>query len=278
MKISGTLQAGLAKRPHANRSGKIQRPGPDAPGGPRQKAICQQCGEEFWPRIVDVRNGHGKHCSTSCSAKAFGKPKQQRCRNCGGAFWTKNRATVLRCPECRKPKERAQCSSRQRLLDRAEGIRNGSIRLISIAELARLKNANLSTMRHHIDAGNLGGAWDGKMVNLEHPDAARFMQLQHRAKAPNGRGKHMRKCEHCGREFEARITPTKPSYGRFCGPDCSAAARQRRYEIAGEFFTRKELSEILGIPLKILVHRLDRGFSPIEAAVGRKNERPASMS
>lgn len=64
-------------------TGKIQRPGPDAPGGPRVRKVCEVCEHEFWPRIVDVQRGWGKHCSSNCSSKAFRKTKVFRCVWCG---------------------------------------------------------------------------------------------------------------------------------------------------------------------------------------------------
>lgn len=73
----------MRENPERNRSGKIQRPGPDSPGGPRILRNCDQCGDAFWPRVVDVNAGKGRHCSSSCSSKAFRRPKAGECQHCG---------------------------------------------------------------------------------------------------------------------------------------------------------------------------------------------------
>jgi hypothetical protein len=65
---------------------KIQRPGPDAPGGPRVPATCVVCDYVFWPRKVDVDNGHGKYCRNTCSSKAQRRPCSLRCVVCGKKF------------------------------------------------------------------------------------------------------------------------------------------------------------------------------------------------
>jgi 5-methylcytosine-specific restriction endonuclease McrA len=129
------------KRAHEsrNRSGKIQKPGPDTPGGPRVERVCQQCGDSFWPRVVDVNAGHGKHCSTTCSANAFRRPKQGTCGRCGAPttgttahkkfcdtcrlIVTKERAAALRktfvCEKCGKAFQRRKAGNSKRFCGRS---------------------------------------------------------------------------------------------------------------------------------------------------------------
>lgn len=135
-----TRHAGSPKRAHAsrNRSGKIQKPGPDSPGGPRVERLCQQCGESFWPRVVDVKAGHGKHCSTTCSGKAFRRPQHGKCGRCGadtsGAtapkfcdvcrpIVTEERAAALRktfvCAKCGKTFQRKKTGNSKRFCSKA---------------------------------------------------------------------------------------------------------------------------------------------------------------
>jgi transposase-like protein len=88
-------------------SGKIQKPGPDSPGGPRVERTCEVCQEPFWPRAVDVAAGKGRHCSTNCSSKALRKPKlcacgkprsdkARQCRACSPSLQRKR----FRCEHC----------------------------------------------------------------------------------------------------------------------------------------------------------------------------------
>jgi hypothetical protein len=109
--IHGKLQGGRTKRDTPNRSGKIQRPGPDTPTGKvktvRVARACEQCGVEFWPRVVDVRAGKGKHCSSNCSSKAYRKPKtyKAKCARCGREMVGANdagRPPKYCAAECRK--------------------------------------------------------------------------------------------------------------------------------------------------------------------------------
>lgn len=65
---------------------KLQRPGPDAPGGPRVRRNCEVCGEEFWPRKEDVAAGGGRHCSNNCSSKALRRRQPAVCAYCGATF------------------------------------------------------------------------------------------------------------------------------------------------------------------------------------------------
>jgi len=95
--IQGALQGGAARRAHPNRSGKIQRPGPQSPGGPRVRRDCQRCGREFWPRVVDVERGHGRHCSTTCQAKVLRKKKHLACDGCGEPLFTFRARYCMRC-------------------------------------------------------------------------------------------------------------------------------------------------------------------------------------
>jgi hypothetical protein len=73
------LSAPAPSARNQNRSGKIQRPGPESPGGPRVERACEVCKNLFWPRAVDVAAGKGRHCSTNCSSKALRKPKLCAC-------------------------------------------------------------------------------------------------------------------------------------------------------------------------------------------------------
>jgi hypothetical protein len=85
-----------------NRSGKIQRPGPDAPGGPRTRRNCDVCGEEFWPRVADVEAGKGRHCSSNCSSKALRRPKEVRCIECQSDFQSTTAKAKFCCKVCRE--------------------------------------------------------------------------------------------------------------------------------------------------------------------------------
>jgi hypothetical protein len=62
---------------------KTQRPTKDSPGGPRVRKICTQCKWEFWPRIVDVKAGGGRHCSSNCSSAALRTRNTNPCQRCG---------------------------------------------------------------------------------------------------------------------------------------------------------------------------------------------------
>lgn len=80
-------------------TGKIQRPGPDAPGGPRVKRVCEVCEHEFWPRVVDVQRGWGKHCSSNCSSKALRRTTTFKCAGCGMVGLSKDSRKKWH-PEC----------------------------------------------------------------------------------------------------------------------------------------------------------------------------------
>jgi 5-methylcytosine-specific restriction endonuclease McrA len=79
---------------------KVQRPGPDTPGGPRVARNCEVCHQEFWPRVVDVQQGWGKHCSNTCSGK-ISRDKVAypiACKRCGLSFVARN--VVKYCKPC----------------------------------------------------------------------------------------------------------------------------------------------------------------------------------
>jgi hypothetical protein len=123
-------------------TGKIQRPGPNSPGGPRVERSCEVCKEPFWPRSVDVAAGKGRHCSSNCSSKAFRRTPVCRC----GKRTSSYTATV--CGDCRRAAVAAEREAAQAAkvanapTSRWQRIQSGELRMVTLSELGRITGRN----------------------------------------------------------------------------------------------------------------------------------------
>lgn len=244
---------------------KTQKPGPDSPGGPRVRATCEICDDVFWPRAVDIKAGHGRHCSDRCAMK---EEVDVDCQDCGAQFRTRRYHPRQRCDACKKALalacERRRCCSacgaaigrkntigkcgdcvrreiREVAYQRRAQIASGTKRKLTLGDLALLTGRPLSTVRYHRDVGNLGAAWDGTYFDLDHPGAAEFLDRRRR---PRGASFDV-ECAECGAKKSVSPSQYAQSNGRvFCDRSCQHLAQvklqPRKCPGCGEEFQPKE--------------------------------------
>lgn len=223
---------------------KIQRPGPDAPGGPRVEQSCEVCGFAFWPRAVDVEAGHGKRCQKRCELRS-------RCSACGKfACWG---GSVETCKACRKlARDTARAAERfaRSAAGRQQRIESGELRSVTLAEFRRISGRSLRP----VDArARLGGAYDGKVVNLDHPDAQAFLATPKRPHEPRRRVP----CA-CGCGRVAVVRHPGRSAQNFATLTCAGAA-PRSVVIGGVAFTTREIVASTGRSATFVLKWMARG-------------------
>jgi hypothetical protein len=250
--------------------GKVQRPGPDAPGGPRVEAACEVCRKPFWPRVVDVQNGKGKHCSTNCSSKALRKPAA-RC-SCGKPLFRGTGGYVPeRCGACAKVKRASDAAKHTVELERDarssrwQLIQNGEIRLVTLGEFRRISGRSDGSLRPVNAARRLGAAWDGSRVDLDHENARNFVATQKREHNPATSVE----CS-CGCGRTAKLHKHRREQSRsgqyFASRACRGRFQSTKVEIGGEPIAVSELADVSGVPRKRIYERISRGEDPLTAA------------
>jgi hypothetical protein len=238
-----------------NRSGKIQRPGPDSPGGPRVKRYCEVCQQEFWPRVVDVDRGWGRHCGSSCSGKAHRRAREFKCEECGGRFVshhyraacdgclaTKSAAAARRrkCASCGGSKDKSamfclECTKRARETDP---------RFLSVNQFAKRFGVPRRTLDARINRGELGDAFDhhSRRIDTEHAAADTSKWIRRTIV----KGTRSASCVQCGDVIVGYASHLNRPGLRFCSQSCNAkyqATRRRLVDLerscseCGEPFT-----------------------------------------
>jgi hypothetical protein len=250
---------------------KIQRPGPDAPGGPRIEQTCEVCREPFWPRVVDVDAGHGKRCQKRCELR-------ERCSVCGEfKCWLSSKmarflsGTEPECRDCRKARL-ASAKVVARAARSPEGrwqrIQSGELRSVTLAEFRRITGHSPTGLRPADARTRLGGAYDGTYINLDHPLAAAFLAKPKRPHKP----RPLATCAcPCRRSFHV-----KRDGHVFATGACSRRARALTIVIAGQPFSSSELVQVTGRSQSFVLERirdrdLKRLFSPRPGATARRS-------
>lgn len=239
---------GSEKRVHAskNRSGKLDHPGPNAPGE-RVRRICQNpaCGREFWARRVDVERGWAKFGSTGCSAKAQRGKREVKCIVCGKKFmaFAHGKGTrktcskeclmslsmppIRRCPDCGKDfveagvKRCGPCRSNYGRPTRS-GEALAGVRFVRLAEFAKIARRSYQAVNEAARSGVLSLCFDGALIDSEHPAAKKYIDI-----------------------------------GKW-------GTKRRGFEIGGIEFGYEELSRATGVPVLTMRGRVCRGASTSE--------------
>lgn len=219
---------------------KVQRPGPNSPGGPRVERICDVCRRTFWPRVVDVQAGKGKHCSSTCSSKALRKKRGYECAGCSITFQAFPPGRRFHSKACRSAWMRSQRpapppSAADRRRQRIQAVLSGKIRILTLSELARLIKLSDGAVRFHRDAGNLGKAWDGQHFDRDHSAAQAFLSRSFRSRKL-GRNTPRPKvpCSVCGRPTPKGVKKLGETKTSYCGRKCQHIGQGGRIDVTCE--------------------------------------------
>jgi hypothetical protein len=180
-----------------------------------KEVSCAGCGARKWLAPFHLR----KMTKTGYRCKACGRQPAapKLCENCGEPRGDKAKRHCGGCARAANARRWAQ-------------IEKGTLRCVTLGELRRITGHSASGLRPADAQRRLPNAWDGKYVDLDHPEARHLLEVPKRTHTPDPLEEKACDCG-CGRSMRIRRARLKQSKSglHFATRECFARSKNKSF-------------------------------------------------